>query len=131
MNIVMHADDKFVNVLPIQNTFLDDNIALDMMKMENDHLMELLVSQDLVHTAVNSLAVINDYQRLGLLPLTLGYISSGLVQTQSPTPYVPPSKKDYEILFQPLFDEYFNPPPCPVSLNPVAVAALRAVDPAG
>nr|GEV92090.1 hypothetical protein [Tanacetum cinerariifolium] len=46
------------------NTFLDDNIALDMMRMENDRLMELLVSQDLVHTAVNSLAVINDSQSM-------------------------------------------------------------------
>ncbi|GJT20779.1 hypothetical protein Tco_0890716 [Tanacetum coccineum] len=41
----------------------------------------------------------------------------------SPTPYVPPSKKDYEILFQPLFDEYFNPPPRAVSLDPVDVAS--------
>ncbi|GKE70023.1 hypothetical protein Tco_1528095 [Tanacetum coccineum] len=58
------------------------------------------------------------------LKLTPGYISSGLVQNLvSLTPYVPPSKKDYEILFQPLFDEYFNPPPCSVSLDLVAVAA--------
>ncbi|GJV98683.1 hypothetical protein Tco_1553935 [Tanacetum coccineum] len=56
--------------------------------------------------------------------LTSGYISSGLVQNPvSLTPYVPPSKKDYEILFQPLFYEYFNPPPRAVSLDPVAVAA--------
>ncbi|GKA55613.1 hypothetical protein Tco_0754685 [Tanacetum coccineum] len=48
----------------------------------------------------------------------------------SPTTYVPPSKRDYEILFQPLFDEYFNPPPCAVSPDPVAVAAPRPVDPA-
>ncbi|GJU45238.1 ribonuclease H-like domain-containing protein [Tanacetum coccineum] len=58
------------------------------------------------------------------LKLTPRYISSGLVQNLvSSTPYVPPSKKDYEILFQPLFDEYFNPPPRAVSLDPVAVAA--------
>nr|GEW29400.1 hypothetical protein [Tanacetum cinerariifolium] len=64
--------------------------------------------------------------------MTLGYISLGLVQNSvSPTPYVPPSKKDYEILFQQLFDEYFNPPPRAVSLVPVAVAAPRVVDPAG
>ncbi|GJT43389.1 hypothetical protein Tco_0952104 [Tanacetum coccineum] len=44
----------------------------------------------------------------------------------SPTPYVPPSKKDYEILFQLLFYEYFNPPPRAVSLDPVAVVAPRA-----
>ncbi|GJY34780.1 hypothetical protein Tco_0419249 [Tanacetum coccineum] len=37
----------------------------------------------------------------------------------------------YEIMFQPLFDEYFNPPPCVVSPDPVAVAAPRPVDLAG
>ncbi|GJY45363.1 hypothetical protein Tco_0434426 [Tanacetum coccineum] len=40
-------------------------------------------------------------------------------------------KSAYEDLFQPLFDEYFNPPPCAVSPDPVAVAAPRPVDPAG
>ncbi|GJZ61950.1 hypothetical protein Tco_0618087 [Tanacetum coccineum] len=55
----------------------------------------------------------------------------GLVQNPvSLTPYVPPSKKDYEILFQLLFDVYFNPPPHAVSPDLVAVAAPRAVDPA-
>nr|GEV29023.1 hypothetical protein [Tanacetum cinerariifolium] len=47
------------------------------------------------------------------------------------TPYVPPSKKDYEILFQPLFNEYFNPPPHVVSPDPATVAAPKAVDLAG
>ncbi|GJR45187.1 hypothetical protein Tco_1313290 [Tanacetum coccineum] len=62
-----------------------------------------------------------------MVKLTPGYISSGLVQNLvSLTPYVPPSKKDYEILFQPLFDEYFNPPPGVVSLYLVVVAAPRA-----
>nr|GFA23153.1 hypothetical protein [Tanacetum cinerariifolium] len=64
--------------------------------------------------------------------LTHGYISSGLVQNSvSPTPYVPPSKKDYEILFQQLFYEYLNPPPRAVSPVSTAVAAPRVVDPAG
>ncbi|GJZ81711.1 hypothetical protein Tco_0646705, partial [Tanacetum coccineum] len=49
----------------------------------------------------------------------------------SPTTYVPPSKRDYEILFQSLFDEYFNPPPCAVSSDPVDIAAPRHVDQAG
>ncbi|GJV12160.1 hypothetical protein Tco_1353701 [Tanacetum coccineum] len=49
----------------------------------------------------------------------------------SPTPYVSPSKKDYEILFQPLFDEYFSPSPCAISPDPVVVTAPRAVDPVG
>ncbi|GJW98359.1 hypothetical protein Tco_0180167 [Tanacetum coccineum] len=64
VNTVMHADIKSDYVLPVQNTFLDDNIALDVLKMENDRLMELLVSQDLVHTAINSLAAINDYKSM-------------------------------------------------------------------
>ncbi|GJU98338.1 hypothetical protein Tco_1327609 [Tanacetum coccineum] len=62
-----------------------------------------------------------------MVKLTPRYISSGLVQNPvSPIPYVPPSKKDYEIMFQLLFDEYFNPPPRAVSPDPVAVAAPRA-----
>ncbi|GKB73921.1 hypothetical protein Tco_0935333 [Tanacetum coccineum] len=69
---------------------------------------------------------------LGLHQLTPGYCSSGLVQNPvSPTPYVSPSKKDYEILFQPLFNEYFSPPPCVVSLDQVVVTTPRAVDPVG
>ncbi|GJY13375.1 hypothetical protein Tco_0382684, partial [Tanacetum coccineum] len=66
-----------------------------------------------------------------MVKLTPGNISSGLVQNLvSPTPYVPPSKKDYKILFQLLFNEYFNPPPRAISQDSVAIAALRAVDPA-
>ncbi|GJR87167.1 hypothetical protein Tco_0211178 [Tanacetum coccineum] len=69
---------------------------------------------------------------LGLHQLTPGYISSGLVQNPvSPTPYVSPSKKDYEILFQPLFNEYFSPPLRTISPDPVVVTAPRAVDPVG
>nr|GEV69859.1 putative reverse transcriptase domain-containing protein [Tanacetum cinerariifolium] len=61
--------------------------------------------------------------------LTPRYISSGLVQNLvSPTPYNPPSKKDYEIMFQLLFDEYFNRLPRVVSLDPVFVVAPKAVD---
>ncbi|GJW98358.1 hypothetical protein Tco_0180166 [Tanacetum coccineum] len=57
--------------------------------------------------------------------------SSELVQNPvSPTPYVPPSTKNYEILFQLLIDEYFNRLPRAVSPDPVAIAAPRAVDPA-
>nr|GEW12312.1 hypothetical protein [Tanacetum cinerariifolium] len=65
-------------------------------------------------------------------PMTPGYISLGLMKNSfSLTPYVPPSKKDYEILLQQLFDEYFNPPPRVVFLVLVVVDAPRAVDPAG
>ncbi|GKB50388.1 retrovirus-related pol polyprotein from transposon TNT 1-94 [Tanacetum coccineum] len=43
--------------------------------------------------------------------LTPGQISSGLVPNLVPTaPYVPPTNKELEILFQPIFDEYLEPP---------------------
>ncbi|GJW00043.1 hypothetical protein Tco_1555294 [Tanacetum coccineum] len=60
--------------------------------------------------------------------MTPGTISSGLVQNPPPsTPYVSPTKNDWDFLFQPMFDEYFNPPPSVVSLVHV-VAAPRTVD---
>ncbi|GJR08376.1 retrovirus-related pol polyprotein from transposon TNT 1-94 [Tanacetum coccineum] len=43
--------------------------------------------------------------------LTPGQISLGLLPNLvSVAPYVPPTNKDLEILFQPMFDEYFEPP---------------------
>nr|GEX70987.1 copia protein [Tanacetum cinerariifolium] len=39
-------------------------------------------------------------------------ISSGLVQkSSSSTPFVPPSRNDWDLLFQPMFDELLNPLP--------------------
>ncbi|GJW18706.1 hypothetical protein Tco_0026142 [Tanacetum coccineum] len=62
--------------------------------------------------------------------MTPGTISSGLVLKPPSTPYVALSKNDWDILFQPMFDEYFNPPPSVVSLVP-AVAAPRNADSTG
>ncbi|GJY79839.1 hypothetical protein Tco_0485640 [Tanacetum coccineum] len=46
VNVVLHADVH--NVLFANNNFLNnDNLALELLKMENDRLMELLISQDL------------------------------------------------------------------------------------
>ncbi|GKD23507.1 hypothetical protein Tco_1225210 [Tanacetum coccineum] len=43
--------------------------------------------------------------------LTPGPISSGLVPNPAPAiPYVPPTNKELEMLFQLMFNEYFNPP---------------------
>ncbi|GKA28709.1 retrovirus-related pol polyprotein from transposon TNT 1-94 [Tanacetum coccineum] len=68
----------------------------------------------------------------GPILLTLGQISSGLVPNLVPTaPYVPPTIKDLEILFQPMFDEYLEPPslverpvpPTPTAQVPVVSAS--------
>ncbi|GKG22385.1 hypothetical protein Tco_0387688, partial [Tanacetum coccineum] len=53
------------NVLPMPaNSLEHHNHALDTLKMDNGHLIELLISQDIVHTHVNNLAAINDYKAM-------------------------------------------------------------------
>nr|GEZ07096.1 hypothetical protein [Tanacetum cinerariifolium] len=73
------------------------------------------------------------YGSSGLEPqlFTPGTISSLLIQNPpSPTLYVPPTKKDWDILFQSMFDEYFNPPPSFAS--PIStVAAPEPTDSTG
>nr|GEX49076.1 retrovirus-related Pol polyprotein from transposon TNT 1-94 [Tanacetum cinerariifolium] len=66
-------------------------------------------------------------------------ISSGLVPNHAPViPYVPPTKKELEILFQPMFDEYFKlstidqqVPPAPavyILVNPPCPSVSSFVD---
>ncbi|GKF15045.1 hypothetical protein Tco_0056507 [Tanacetum coccineum] len=64
---------------------------------------------------------------LGLHSMTLGTSSSGLISNPvSQQPCIPPNRNDWDHLFQPMFDEYFNPPL--IAVSPVQeVAALRAV----
>ncbi|GKA51753.1 retrovirus-related pol polyprotein from transposon TNT 1-94 [Tanacetum coccineum] len=64
--------------------------------------------------------------------LMSGQISSGFVPNSVPAaPYVPPTNKELEILFQPMFDEYLEPPrserpifPAPAVLVPVNSAGV-------
>ncbi|GKA43677.1 retrovirus-related pol polyprotein from transposon TNT 1-94 [Tanacetum coccineum] len=65
---------------------------------------------------------------LGLQCLTPATSSLGLVPNPvSQQPCIPPNKDDWDHLFQPIFDEYFNPPS--ISVSPVQeVVAPRAVD---
>ncbi|GKE41660.1 hypothetical protein Tco_1468944, partial [Tanacetum coccineum] len=65
MNTVMHANYHSDNVLPANNNSLEyDNSALELLKHENDRLMKLFISQDLVHSVVNTLATINDHKTM-------------------------------------------------------------------
>ncbi|GKG36591.1 hypothetical protein Tco_0444269, partial [Tanacetum coccineum] len=52
-------------------------------------------------------------------------ISSGLVPNLVPTaPYVPPINKELEILFQPMFDEYLEPPRVERPIPPAPAAQV-------
>nr|GEY36318.1 retrovirus-related Pol polyprotein from transposon TNT 1-94 [Tanacetum cinerariifolium] len=62
--------------------------------------------------------------------MTPGTISSGLVQkSSSSTSYVPPLRNDWDLLFQPMFDELLNPPPSVVNHAPKVIAPIAKVLP--
>nr|GEU53735.1 hypothetical protein [Tanacetum cinerariifolium] len=62
--------------------------------------------------------------------MTPATISSGLVQKpSSSTPYVPPSRNDRDLLFQPMFDELLNPPPSVDPQAPEVIALIAKVIP--
>nr|GEY79594.1 hypothetical protein [Tanacetum cinerariifolium] len=62
--------------------------------------------------------------------MTPATISLGLVQKpSSSTPYVPPSRNDWDLLFQPMFDELLNPPPSVDHQAPEVIALIADVIP--
>nr|GEY05574.1 hypothetical protein [Tanacetum cinerariifolium] len=64
-------------------------------------------------------------RRPALNEMTPATISSGLVQkSSSSTPYVPPLGNDWDLLFQPMFDELLNPPP---SVDPQAAEVIASI----
>ncbi|GKA71495.1 hypothetical protein Tco_0777634 [Tanacetum coccineum] len=81
----------------------------------------------------------NDSENLGKLQskvdigptlheMTPATISSGLVSNPHPsTPFVPPSRTDWDMLFQPLFDEFLNPSPSVDHPTPKVVALIYEV----
>nr|GFC10218.1 retrovirus-related Pol polyprotein from transposon TNT 1-94 [Tanacetum cinerariifolium] len=65
-----------------------------------------------------------------LQEMTPATISSGLVQKpSSSTSYVPPSRNDWDLLFQPLFDELLNPPPSVDNQDAEVIAPIGEVIP--
>nr|GFD15232.1 hypothetical protein [Tanacetum cinerariifolium] len=62
-----------------------------------------------------------------MIPAT---ISSGLVpKPTSSTSFVPPSRNDWDLLFQPLFDELLTPPPSVDPSAPEVIAPITDVIP--
>ncbi|GJV13661.1 hypothetical protein Tco_1355202 [Tanacetum coccineum] len=71
--------------------------------------------------------------------LTPGQISLGFIPNPVPaTPYVPPTNKELETLFQPMFDEYLKPPrierlvspapAVPVPVNSAGTPSFTTID---
>nr|GFB72755.1 integrase, catalytic region, zinc finger, CCHC-type, peptidase aspartic, catalytic [Tanacetum cinerariifolium] len=67
---------------------------------------------------------------LALHDMTPGTISSGLAHSNTPsTSYVPPSRNDWDLLFQSMFNELLNLPPSGVNQAPEAIAPIVEVIP--
>nr|GEX61365.1 integrase, catalytic region, zinc finger, CCHC-type, peptidase aspartic, catalytic [Tanacetum cinerariifolium] len=81
-----------------------------------DELMEMAFEQSSSGPALNE--------------MTPATISSGLVQKfSSSIPYVPPSRNDWDLLFQPMFDKLLNPPPSVDPQAPEVIAPITKVIP--
>ncbi|GJV15226.1 hypothetical protein Tco_1360549 [Tanacetum coccineum] len=80
----------------------------------NDHIAKIMGYGDYQMGNVTiSWVYYVESSRPGPKLLTPGTIISGLIPNiPSSTLYVPPTKNDWEILLQPMFDEYLNPPSC-------------------
>ncbi|GJV53836.1 hypothetical protein Tco_1449577 [Tanacetum coccineum] len=82
----------------------------------------LKLSLGLWHRHLSSL------ERPALHDMTPVTISSGLVPNPPPsTPFVPPSRSDWDLLFQPMFDESLNPPPYVDLQAPEVIAPIPEV----
>ncbi|GJT61215.1 putative ribonuclease H-like domain-containing protein [Tanacetum coccineum] len=78
---------------------------------DSENLGKLQPKADIDFDELTAMASEHSSSGPALHEMTPATISSGLVPNPPPsTPFVPPSRTDWDILFQPLFDELLNPP---------------------
>nr|GEX37831.1 copia protein [Tanacetum cinerariifolium] len=107
--------------------------VLDIVAAESNGTTIVTIQENLVKVkAVVSKILENFNQQLILeYSLVMHQAGKGLVPNPVPvTPYVPPTNKDLEILFQPMFDEYLKPPRVERPVSP-AQAVQASVNSAG
>nr|GFC57705.1 hypothetical protein [Tanacetum cinerariifolium] len=94
----------------------------------NQHTRRIV---ETIHVDFDELtAMASEQSGLGpaLNDMTPGTISSGLMRTSSSsTSYVPPLRNDWDLLFQPMFDELLNNPPSVVNQATEVIAPIAEV----
>nr|GEW11463.1 hypothetical protein [Tanacetum cinerariifolium] len=79
---------------------------------DSENLSKLQPKDDIDFDELIAMAFKHSSSKLALHEMTLVTISSGLVPNPPPlTPFVPPLRTDWDLLFQPLFVELLTPPP--------------------
>ncbi|GKD24599.1 putative ribonuclease H-like domain-containing protein, partial [Tanacetum coccineum] len=102
--------------------------ALCYPKNDSENLGKLQPKADIDFDELTVMAFEYSYSGPALHEMTHATISSRLVSNPPPsTPLVPPSRTDWDILFQPLFDELLTPPHCVDDPTPKVVAPIHEV----
>ncbi|GKB63255.1 retrovirus-related pol polyprotein from transposon TNT 1-94 [Tanacetum coccineum] len=100
----------------------------------SENLGKLQPKADIDFDELTAMASEHSSSGPALHEMTPATISSGLVPNPPPsTPFVPPSRTDWDLLFQPLFDELLNPPSsvdCPTPKVIAPIAEVVAPEPA-
>ncbi|GJZ85381.1 retrovirus-related pol polyprotein from transposon TNT 1-94 [Tanacetum coccineum] len=101
---------------------------------DSEYLGKLQPKADIDFDELTAMASEHSSSGPALHEMTPATISSGLVPNPPPsTPLVPPSRTDWDLLFQPLFDELLTPPPsvdCPAPEVISPIAEVLAPEPA-
>ncbi|GKE25765.1 retrovirus-related pol polyprotein from transposon TNT 1-94, partial [Tanacetum coccineum] len=93
---------------------------------DSENLEKLQPKADIDFDELTTMASEHSSLEPALHEMNPATISSGLVPNPPPSkPFVPPSRIDWDLLFQPLFDELFNPlsrvdHPSPEVISPIA-----------
>ncbi|GJY02560.1 retrovirus-related pol polyprotein from transposon TNT 1-94 [Tanacetum coccineum] len=125
------SSEKLVTITPLNKNkkvrYRKEEISCSMQSQPSGITKNNRTSKQQVHHKNK----VKDHPRPEPQLLTPETISSGLVPNpHSLTPYVPPTKKHWDILFQPMFDEYFNPSTS-VASPVLAVVAPEPADSTG
>ncbi|GJS81263.1 retrovirus-related pol polyprotein from transposon TNT 1-94, partial [Tanacetum coccineum] len=95
---------------------------------DSENLGKLQPKADIYFDKLTVMAFKHSSSGPALHEMTHATISSGLVPNPYlSTPFVPPSRTDWDMLFQPLFDELLNPPPSVDHSAPEFVALIDEV----
>ncbi|GJY68348.1 integrase, catalytic region, zinc finger, CCHC-type containing protein, partial [Tanacetum coccineum] len=102
--------------------------ALCYLTNDSEKLGKLQPKADIDFDELTAMASEHSSSGPALHEMTHATISSGLVPNPPPsTLFVPPSRSDWDLLFQPLFDELLTPPPSVDYPTPEVVAPIHEV----
>nr|GEU71388.1 retrovirus-related Pol polyprotein from transposon TNT 1-94 [Tanacetum cinerariifolium] len=113
-----------------------DNLAeVNNQDSKTNHVIHQEIIVETIHVDFDELTAMASEQISSgpaLKKKTPATLCSGLVQKSSPsTPFVPPSRNDWDLLFQLMFDELLNPPPSVDNQAPEVIAPMPDVIPPG